>query len=56
MRKIKEINQNNFIVEQLDQFILKLASNTKLAKINQWSRANKLTDKVIKQLNTYGYI
>ncbi|WP_272679833.1 hypothetical protein [Providencia sp. PROV032] len=54
--KNQEINQNNFIVEQLDQFILKLASNTKLAKINQWSRANKLTDKVIKQLNTYGYI
>lgn len=52
----QEINQNNFIVEQLDQFVLRLGSNTKLAKINQWSRANELTDKVIKQLNTYGYI
>ncbi|WP_242452164.1 hypothetical protein [Providencia rettgeri] len=52
----QEINQNNFIVEQLDQFVLRLGSNTKLAKINQWSRANKLTDIVIKQLNTHGYI
>ncbi|WP_272691299.1 hypothetical protein [Providencia sp. PROV132] len=54
--KYQEVNQDNFIVKQLDQFVLRLSSNTKLAKINQWSRANELTDKVIKQLNIYGYI
>ncbi|MEX6397670.1 hypothetical protein AB6E88_11590 [Providencia hangzhouensis] len=56
MKHIKKLIKVILLVEQLDQFVLRLGSNIKLAKINQWSRANKLTDIVIKQLNTHGYI
>jgi len=52
----QNINEENSIVKQLDQFILKLRNEEKLFQTNHWLQVNKLTDEIINQLTSNGFI
>ncbi|WP_353242184.1 hypothetical protein [Providencia sp.] len=52
----QNINEENSIVKQLDQFILKLRNEEKSFQTNHWQQVNKLTDEIINQLTNNGFI
>lgn len=52
----QNINEDNVIVRQLDQFVLKLRGDTKSVQVSHWLQTNKLTNQIINQLNISGFI
>ncbi|GAB1440415.1 hypothetical protein MASR2M36_31980 [Providencia sp.] len=50
------IDEDNVVFKQLDQFILKLRSNTKLIPAIHWERTNRLTHDLLEQLRHSGFI
>lgn len=52
----QNINENDAIIKQLDQFILALRGDEKPVQATHWLRTNEITNEIINQLNNSGFI